>query len=302
LQLQTARFMAVKAISQDGTIIDTLPCAGWPDPAKHEVLFEGGSDDATLSLPYLTQPAAGQATAKLGLNLAMTGTAKLKAGGKLFSFDLKNLTFAGDGSSKGRTDVSCGKSTAATGTAQCAKSPQPGSVVGTDLRRPVLYRCSDDSLFDIGELCGASAIWVTQHHDWVSNTELSKQVPTVWTTFKDQGVAAVFIVAEGAKQIEHDNKGNPTANLPTAEECLAIAEKFKIPQGVELVYDKDAKLLIDGSTLAGGWTKDGKPTVYVPFMVFARADGRITGILPDAEGKSASGAVQAGVQAAIDAE
>lgn len=303
LQLDKARFHAVRLLTPS----DKQPCPGWPtEKTAGQIIYEGASspgssDAATITMPPLKAPLAGAEKPTLDLDLKMTGKVDMKFGGKKFVLDLATLAFKGTGTSTGRTDVECGTTGPTKGIDQCPKKVAYGNENGQFLRRGViLTRCDDGEPYDLGEMCGASAIWVTDFRGWTDVDDAIDAHRASYDKFKDQGVAAAFIVVEGkAKVVVPKPGGKPdefeaSGPKPTAEECLAIKAKYKIHDDVVMLYDKDAKLLTLETKLSSA--------KCIPAMVFAKGDGQIVTQLPEADCKAPTGAlIDAALTAALEA-
>ena len=302
LRLAKVRFFAVVTKTQDGVVLQKDLCPGWPaETAPGEVVYEGESDGARISQGPLVAPLAAQAEAKLsGVKLTMTGSVDLKRGGKKFTVDLGLLSFHGALTSKGRTDVSCGQAGPAFGPAFCAKGAAYGNTPGSYLRRNViLTRCDDEEPYDLGELCGGTAIWITDYRDWTGVNTIVEGHRAVYDKFAPQGIAAAFVVVEGKEKVVVENppgskKFEASGPAPTAEGCLAIGKKFNLHPDVVLLYDKNKALLSNETKLAG--------VNFVPAMVFARGDGKIVSALPKSEAAPGPADVEAELTAAIEAE
>jgi hypothetical protein len=307
MTLAEAKFYAVKADSQGGVALDTHPCAEWPkETGKGEIAYVGSSQDAGVSPGTIPAPQSGDKDAKVkDATVKFTGTVELKKSGAKFTLDLSKLSFKGTLQSQGRSDVSCG-ATVAFGPDQCAQKPTYGSSAGTYLKRDIkLYRCDDDEPFDFGELCGHDAIWVTSQHNWTTLKDDGRG-PTmltdhrmVYDKFKDK-VGAAVILAEGATKIavedpQNPGKFKPDGPAPTAAECNALKAKYKLADDVVLLYDKDKKLVLQGSEL--------QPGNFVPWALFAKGDGKLVSFLPGADGKvPGASEMEAGVNGAIEAD
>lgn len=117
LELVGAKFTAKQAIKQGVATIGTIPCAGWVDePKKDEVIYQLESGTATLPMPTLGFPQAGQTSAVAqDLDLQPKGKVLLKVAGQArkFEFDLAALRFKGDAPSTGSSDAAleCKKTT-----------------------------------------------------------------------------------------------------------------------------------------------------------------------------------------------
>ncbi len=242
LALQSAAFHAVGTTTQDGVVIDTKVCAGWPETSTKTLTYTGSSPDATLSMKPLAQPEAGQAAPTLSVNWAMTGSVTLKAGGKQFPLDLSKLSFAGDVSSQGRTDVSCGQVGPVSGVDQCPASVKYGPGIGQYLQRgTILHACADDSEVDLGELCGHAAIAVIDWREWTAvqngqNKSAFEDFAQIYNQFKDADVGAAFIVVEGTKKTA-DGGPLKKENAPTAAECQHFVRRMNLPAKVLVLYD-----------------------------------------------------------------
>ncbi len=287
LNLADARFHAVVGVKDsDGAVIATKACPGWPaEKGSGEVIYELMKSDASLAVAPVPAGQGHLEKAKLdGLVLAPQGTVQLKQGGRLFSFDLAALTFSGDATSTGRTDVQCGKPT---GQSQCATAGEPGVIAGKILKRdPKPQSCATSSDYDLGELCGASAIWLTGYHHWVVSAAQPKG-PTfllahraIYEKYKGQGLRAAFLVMAGTEKVIVGDPPQASGPSPTAEECLEIQTFYDLHEDVVMIYDKAKGLTSSDTTLNG--------TGATPFMVFARADGTIVATLPSAPGEAIS--------------
>lgn len=117
LELSAAKFTAKQAIKEGVATVGTTPCAGWvEEPKKDEVIYQLESGSATMPMPTLGFPQAGQSNALLkNLDLRPQGKVTLKVAGQArkFEFDLAALRFSGDASSTGSSDAAleCKKTT-----------------------------------------------------------------------------------------------------------------------------------------------------------------------------------------------
>lgn len=117
LELAAVKFTAKQAVKQGVATVGTVPCVGWvEEPKKDEVIYQLESGSATMPMPTLAFPQAGQDQALIkGLDLRPTGKVLLKVAGQArkFEFDLAALRFAGDAASTGSSDAAleCKKTT-----------------------------------------------------------------------------------------------------------------------------------------------------------------------------------------------
>lgn len=167
-ELVDAKFYAVKAIKQAGTVLELKPCAVWPgaESAKDEVVFSLSKGEGTLNSGIVAAPESGQDQALLkGKKFAPSGKVTLANGGKQIVVDLDAIKISGDVVSTGSAMASCGT---VTGVAKCKKtSGEGGNKVGDQVKRKVgLTLCGSTAEYDIGELCGNEAIWITTHRRW----------------------------------------------------------------------------------------------------------------------------------------
>lgn len=161
-----AAFFANKADKSGDVVLQTTPCAGWPETSETEELvwqLAGGS--ATVDAGIIAPPEGSKAEATItDRTFDPQGTIKLARKGKQFSLDLRPLTVSGTFTSVGSANVSCGS---AIGPSQCGEPQTEGNDVGMALPRTGLAAsCADDAAFDLQELCGHDAIVVSIYRRW----------------------------------------------------------------------------------------------------------------------------------------
>ena len=116
LVLRNAEFHAKKGITQDGVVIDTIPCTDWPtESASGEVIYSMSEGEGSINLSPIAAPGSTQSEVSLtGATLKPSGnvTMKFRAPGsaaKEFSLDLSELSFQGDVVSTGVSEGACAR-------------------------------------------------------------------------------------------------------------------------------------------------------------------------------------------------
>ncbi len=163
-----AELHAVKAVKQAGTVLEVIPCKGWPgtDSATDEKVYELDAGKGSVKAGPVKSPESGQDSAVLkGQKLAPEGKIKLRNKGDSVTTDLSFVQVSGDIKSTGSAVASCGTTT---GEKKCATGGEEGNKVDNLMKRkPGLFMCSAPGVeFDFGELCGNDAIWVTTYRRW----------------------------------------------------------------------------------------------------------------------------------------
>lgn len=302
LALSEAKFYAAKGEKQGGVVIKTLVCDGFPGADKGgEVVWTLAGGDSNVQLAPVKPGESSKTSATLkDQDLQLSGKIKLKKGGKLFELDLSKLSIKGDLTSVGSTQVSCGT---AVGEKICPKGVTYGNKVGDYIRRPLgAVRCSDDSPYDPGELCGSAAQvvvayqhWVTQKDDWGGKDVIDNLHKSI-AAKKDVGV--VFVVLSGKEKVVVENppdSGKYEASGPAATQadCETVRKLYNLPDSVVMVYDKDKSLTSTDKQPVGAG--------YTPAIAVATAAGKIVALLPDSTGKMDQGMLDKAIQDAIDA-
>jgi len=116
LVLRSAEFHAKKGITQDGVVIDTIPCADWPtESASGEVIYTLTEGAGSINLSPISAPGSTEPEVNLtAATLTPTGnvTMKFRAAGssaKEFTLDLSQLSFEGDVVSTGVSEGECAR-------------------------------------------------------------------------------------------------------------------------------------------------------------------------------------------------
>ncbi len=302
-KLTSGKLYAVKAQMSDGQVVGLVKCGGMPDvdKATKERVFEVIEGSATLNLPPLGPGKANQKVHKAtGQKLQLSGNLDVKNLGTKLSFATTGLTFEGGFESIGDPTGDCGGGAPKTGASQCDKSGKPGENPGETFRRETRpFRCEAETEdYDLGELCGNDAIWIIDWRNW-AKTDLLKSIDGVRGTFKGKSIGVAVVVVEGDTKIPvEDPPGSgqfkPLGPAPAATECQAIATENKVPQDVIMLFDKEKQLTYTGKKLTS--------SKYIPAMLFAKPDGTIVKILPEADGKAPGLSDMTGaIQAVLDA-
>lgn len=308
LALVEATFAAAEGVEQGGVVISTKPCVGFPgaDQGK-ELVYSLAGGNGTLSTPPVGPGEANLEKATLkGRTLAPKGTIQLQNKGKLFDLDTGKFAISGDFESTGSASVSCGT---AVGTDLCPQGVSYGNTVGSYVRRPgETYACSDSGAFDFGEFCGKPLLLFTYQH-WLANPDRNPNHETFSgkAVLQDLGklqqqfgddIAIAVVVLSGEKKVVVENPAQPGSYMasgpaPTPADCEAIRTAYGIPEGVQMLYDKDKVL--------NGTDKRLVDANFTPSLLTADASGKILQILPGSDGKMETAAVEAAIQAAIAA-
>ncbi|MCO4760242.1 MAG: hypothetical protein KC502_01985 [Myxococcales bacterium] len=301
LALSKASFFAVGGDKQGGILINPIKCAGFPGAeGNSEVEWTLAGGDSNLSVKPVKPGEANKKSASLAdQDLKLSGKIKLKKGGKLFELDLSSIRIQGTLTSVGSTQVSCGT---AKGVEVCPKGVTYGNKVGTYVRRPLgAYHCTDDSIYDPGELCGSPAQvlvayqhWVTEKDNYGGKDVLGGLGKTVTNT-KDLGV--IFVVLTGKQKVVVKNaegKFEASGPAPTQADCAEIKKLYNLPDSVVMLYDKDKALTSTEKMPVGAG--------FTPGIAVASSTGKIVQLLPDSAGKMDQGMLDAAIQAAVDAE
>ncbi len=166
-ELVKAELHAVKAIKQAGTVLEVLPCEGWPGAAgaKDEKVYELDSGKGSVKAGPVQSPESGQNEAVLtGQKLEPQGKLKLRHKGDFVTTDIGTVTVSGDVKSTGSKVASCGTTT---GVKKCGEGEEGNEVDDQMKRKPLLFMCDAPSVeYDFGELCGHDSIWVTTYRRW----------------------------------------------------------------------------------------------------------------------------------------
>ncbi len=302
-KLTSGKLYAVKAQMSDGQVIGLLKCAGMPDvdKATKERVFEVIEGNTTLNLQPLGPGKANQKTYKLsGQKLQLSGNLDLKNLGTKLSFATAGWSLEGGFESIGDPTGDCGGGAPKTGASQCDKAGKPGENPGETFRRETRpFRCEAETEdYDLGELCGNDAIWIIDWRNW-AKTDLLKSIDGVRGSFKGKSIGVAVVVVEGNTKIPvEDPPGSgtfkPLGPAPAATECQAIATENNVPQDVVMLFDKEKQLTYQGKKLTS--------SKYIPAMLFAKPDGTIVKILPEADGKAPGLSDMTGaIQAVLDA-
>ena len=285
LRIAAGRFFAAKAITADGVTLKTVPCIGWPGAATatKEVSFEVLAGEAGISFGPLGPGKANLAKARLdNQKLTFTGALTWKKLATKVTVALQSLTLEGSVESIGDPNAACGGAVGKTGTSECSKQGKPGETVGDIFRRDGnLFACDTETVLDLGELCGSDVIWIIDWRDWTKSTLLT-MVAQVRDAYKKNTIGIAVVVTEGMAKVpvcdppEGKTNCKPTGPAPTAADCLAIAARDNVPKDALLLFDKNRELHFTGKKLTA--------STYVPAMLFAKPDGTIVKILPDAAG------------------
>ena len=160
---------------------------------------------ATVKVSPVGPPDAGAESVVLkDRTISPKGEITLRNKSESITLDVSTLSFSGSVKSIGSTNVSCG---AATGADICPEGVTYGGAVGQHIRRGQnIYTCDGDQTYDLGELCGNKAIWLISYDHWVADGNFNgKDVleahSTIFNKYRDEGLAAVFVVKSGSQEV-----------------------------------------------------------------------------------------------------
>ena len=249
-------------------------CADFPGlkPGKPQVYSVKNGKDAQVLTKPVEQPEAGQKDATIaGKDITITGSAEFKLGGTAFNATFSKLKLEGSVKSTGNANASCG---ALTGAAQCPDkdSVTMGNQVGDHLKRPGhLYDCGSGQLYELDELCGSDAIWLTMYRRW---TEVA------CGKCADDEQCVKHFTSENSYQAQCWKKSEKCGACADAKKTSCVVDKGGKDVCQEPVKDGEDMSLKDVlgeySTIFDGFSKNNVASIFVVAEGTERARGKCT--------------------------